>query len=285
MKNTDKNSEMDLWADLHLHTHYSDGLLSPEEVVRMGSDAGLTALAICDHDTVDGLNEAALAGEKFNVEVVPGVELSTQFKGRDLHILGYYFDQDNPELISYLERFREERYKRASKMVGNLNQQGVKIGMDDVEEKSKGKSIGRPHIAEVLMEKGYVETFQEAFHRFIGYGARSYVEKYKLKPDQAIALIDGARGISVLAHPGPIITDEMIIQLIKSGLDGIEVIHPNLDQKRTRYLMEMAQHYDLLITGGSDCHGGRSGDICIGKYNVPIRLLEGMKEKKAMDAI
>ncbi|MBN1781174.1 PHP domain-containing protein [bacterium] len=268
-----------------MHTYCSDGLFSPEEAVQRASDLGLAAIGICDHDTIAGLEDAIAAGEKYGVEIIPGVELSSQFKGRDIHILGYYFDFNNRPLSDYMKLFREERHKRAAKMVVNLNMDGVQINMDDVVEKSQGKSIGRPHIAEVLMEKGYVETFQEAFHRFIGYGASSYVEKYKIEPGGAIRLISEARGLSVLAHPGPIVTDEMIVDLIKNGLDGIEVIHPNLDERRTSHLIGIARQYDLLISGGSDCHGGRSGDICMGKYTVPYNVLQDMKDRKSrMDA-
>ncbi|MBN2104950.1 PHP domain-containing protein [bacterium] len=276
---------MDLWVDLHVHTYYSDGLLSPSKMVQMAKETGLSAVGICDHDTINGLEEAETAGQCYGIEVVPGIELSSQYKGRDLHILGYYFDLENLDLIDYIERFCAERYRRAAKMVGNLNQGGVHIRMDDVEDKAQGNSIGRPHIAEVLMEKGYVETFQEAFHRYIGYGADSYVEKYKLQPVQAIQLVSKAKGISILAHPGPVISDEIIIDLVKMGIDGIEVIHPNINQKRTRYLMDLAQTYGLLISGGSDCHGGRTGQICMGKYNVPYSFLESIKVKKSrMDA-
>jgi len=271
---------MDLWADLHLHTNCSDGLFTPTELVQKAKEAGLSAIALCDHDTIEGLKEAEIAGKKYEIEIVPGVELSSQFLGRDLHILGYFFDPDDASLNHYLARFRDERYRRAAKMVVNLNRDGIHIGMDDVENKAKGKSIGRPHIAEVLMEKGYVETFQEAFHRYIGYGADSYVEKYKLPPEQAIQLIAQAKGISILAHPGPIISDAMIVDLVKMGIDGLEVIHPNHNQKRTQHLMEMAKTYGLLVSGGSDCHGGRTGEICLGKYNVPFSILNAIKEKK-----
>lgn len=272
---------MELWADLHLHTNCSDGLLSPSELVEKADEAGLSAIAVCDHDTISGLDEAVNAADARGIEVVPGVELSTQYMGRDLHILGYMFDTTDSYLAKYLGKFREERYRRAAKMVVNLNHHGIHIGMSDVEGKARGTSIGRPHIAEVLMEKGYVETFQEAFHRYIGYGASSYVEKYKIDPEHAIQLIADARGISVLAHPGPVISEEMIFDLIKFGINGLEVIHPNLTAGRTQYLMEIAQTHHLLITGGSDCHGGRNGDLCIGKYNVPVSVIEAMKERKA----
>jgi len=271
---------MDRWVDLHLHTYHSDGLWSPSQLVMKANELKLSAIGICDHDTISALEEAESIGLKYNIEVVPGLELSSQYKGRDIHILGYYIDRDNQAMTGYLELFREERVKRAAKMVVNLNQDGVHILMDDVRGKAQGQSIGRPHIAEVLMEKGYVETFQEAFQRFIGYGAASYVEKYKIQPDHAIRLISEARGLAILAHPGPILNDEIILDLIKFGIDGFEVVHPNLDARRTQHLMEIAKKYGLLITGGSDCHGGRTGDYCIGKYNVPYSVLESMKEKR-----
>lgn len=271
----------DSWIDLHVHTYCSDGLRSPSDMVRWARKVGLSAVGICDHDTIAGLKEGQSTGRLNGIEVVPGMELSSQYKGRDLHILGYYFDPENADLNDYLQRFRTERYRRAAKMIVNLNQDGIHIDMDDIEKKAEGSSIGRPHIAEALMERGYVETFQEAFHRYIGYGAASYVEKYKLPPDQAIQLIAQSRGISILAHPGPVVSDDILVDLIKMGIDGMEVIHPNLNQRRTRYLMGLAKEHGLLVSGGSDCHGGRTGNICMGKYNVPYSFLEAIKDKKA----
>jgi len=265
------------WVDLHLHTNFSDGLLTPTQVVEKAKELGLRAVGITDHDTIDGISEAVEAGTRFGVEVVPGVELSSQYNGQDIHILGYYFDPDHPRFMEYLERFRKERYRRAAKMIKNLNHIGVYLTMAEVKEKAKGGCIGRPHLAEVLMEKGYVETFQEAFQRYIGHGSKVYEEKYKISPEEAIGLISEAKGLSFLAHAGYSVSDAAISYFIKSGLDGIEIVHPKFDARRTRHLQELAQSYGLLVSGGSDCHGGRDGRFYIGTYNVPYAVLEDMK--------
>lgn len=267
----------DSWVDLHVHTNCSDGLLTPGQVVEKAKEAGMSAVGISDHDTADGLPEAFEVGVKVGVEVVPGVELSSQFRKRDLHVLGYYFDSENERLKKHLKLFRDERFRRAERMVQKLQEIGVGIEIEEVAKKSTGCSIGRPHIAEVLMEKGYVETFQDAFKRYIGYGAKAYVEKYKISPQEAIALIAEARGLSFLAHPGPIVNDNMIFDLIKAGLDGIEVIHPNLSSNRTEYLQQIARTHGLLVSGGSDCHGGREGLYQLGDHCVPYAIVEQMK--------
>jgi predicted metal-dependent phosphoesterase TrpH len=179
--------------------------------------------------------------------------------------------------MEYLEKFQQERYKRAAKMIRNLNQLGVRLTMDEVEGRARGQSIGRPHLAEVLMEKGYVETFQEAFQRYIGYGSEAYEEKYKIGPEEAIGLISEARGLSFLAHPGYPVTDEVIFKFVKSGLDGIEIIHPKFNESRTQHLHKLAKEHGLLVSGGSDCHGGRNGSICMGTYCLPYALLEDIR--------
>ena len=267
----------DAWVDLHVHTNFSDGLLSPTQVVQKAKEIGLKAIGIVDHDTIDGIAEAEETGAELGVEIVPGVELSSQFEGRDVHIIGFYFDPVHPRLMEYLERFQQERYKRAAKMIRNLNQLGVRLTMDEVEGRARGHSIGRPHLAEVLMEKGYVETFQEAFQRYIGYGSEAYEEKYKIGPEEAIGLLSEAKGLSFLAHPGYGITDETICQFVKAGLDGMEIIHPKLNQTRTQHLHKVAKQHGLLVSGGSDCHGGRNGKICMGDFSVPYALLEDIR--------
>lgn len=265
------------WADLHLHSNCSDGLLSPGKLIQKAHDLGLKAVSIVDHDALSGINEAVECGREFDIHVVPGVELSSQSRGRDIHILGYYFDSMNKRLREYLQLFRDERQRRAERIVHKLNKMGVHIHVEDVNAKALGSSVGRPHIAEVLMDEGYVETFQDAFRRYLGYGARAYVEKYKISPQEAIGIISDARGLSFLAHPGKMVSETIILELIKAGLDGIEVVHPNLNPERTRELQDIVRKYGLLISGGSDCHGGRDGHFLIGKYNVPCSICERMK--------
>ncbi len=265
------------WIDLHLHTNYSDGLLTPSQVVIKAKEAGLRAVGIVDHDTIDGIAEAVETGSRIGIEVVPGVELSSQYNGKDVHILAYYFDPNHANLKKYLQKFREERYKRAAKMIQNLNRRGIHLTMDEVEERSKGGSIGRPHLAEVLMEKGYIETFQEAFQHYIGYHSEAYEEKYKIFPEEAFGLISKAKGLSFLAHPGYAVSDDEILSFAKDGLDGIEIIHPKFSESRTQHLQQLAQNNNLLVCGGSDCHGGRDGQFYIGKYNVPYAILRDIK--------
>lgn len=266
------------WADLHVHSNYSDGLLSPAEVIEQAKKRKLSAVGIVDHDTIDGIPEAIEKAKQSGICVVPGIELSTHHNDKDIHIIGYFPDVDNEKMNGYLTLFREERLVRARKMVDNLQDTGVNITLDEVLHKSHGMTIGRPHMAEVLMEKGYVETFQEAFYRYIGYNSQAYEKKYTISPEEAIQLIVEARGLSVLAHPKSFITDDVIASLIKTGLDGIEVIHPNVSNSRSRFLQRIARENGLFITGGSDCHGGRNGSLIIGKYKVPFQIIDKMKE-------
>jgi predicted metal-dependent phosphoesterase TrpH len=266
------------WADLHVHTVYSDGLLTPSEMIQRAKAHGLLALGIADHDTIDGLDEAGPEAEGLGIEIVPAVELSSQFNGKDVHIIGYYFDAECPKLAEYLHLFRHERHKRAQRMIVNLNGAGVRIDISEVEEKAKGHCIGRPHLAEVLMEKGYCETIQEAFQRYIGYGSEAYEEKYKIQPEEAIRLITEAKGLAFLAHPGSHLSEAMILDFIKAGLDGIEVVHPFLSTERRRSLRSIADRYGLLVSGGSDCHGGRDGVVTMGKHKVPYAYLQRIRE-------
>lgn len=268
----------DKWVDLHIHTCYSDGMLTPKEAVTYAKEVGLSGLGIVDHDCMDGIPEGESVGREIGIDVVRGLELSSEYQNKDIHIIGYYFDMNNPRLNKYLLLFQNERFKRAVKMVKNLQRTGIQITMDEVEEKAKGKSIGRPHLAEILMEKGYVETFQEAFHKYIGYGSKAYVKKYTIDPVEAVHLIHDAKGLAVLAHPGSAVNNELIMKLIKAGLDGIEVVHPNLNDRRTTELQSIANEYHLLISGGSDCHGGRNGSTTIGNYRVPYTIVEDMKQ-------
>lgn len=269
------------WVDLHVHTYYSDGLLSPEEAVTAARKCGLRAIAIADHDTVNGYDEAVIAGNKHGVEIVKCIEFSSQYSGRDIHVLGYFVDETHPRLAEYLDLFRAERLRRAEKIVRNLNEMGVHLSLDEVVSKARGDIIGRPHIAEILMEKGYVETFQESFYRYIGYGCRAYEEKYRIAPEKAISLINESGGLSFLAHPGPIISNEIILYLIKSGLDGMEIVHPKLNDKRMARLQNIAHNHGLLVSGGSDCHGGRNGSMTMGQFKVPYVILEQMRKAAA----
>jgi predicted metal-dependent phosphoesterase TrpH len=247
-------------------------------LIKRASDEGLRAVGITDHDSIDGIDEAVAEGNRLGVEVVPGVELSSHYNGKDVHILGYYFDPRCPNLAEYLKLFRHERYKRAEKMIQNLNDTGVHLKISEVAEKARGKCIGRPHLAEVLVEKGYVETIQEAFQRYIGYGSEAYEEKYRIPPEEAIRMITGSKGLAFLAHPGMGISETVITNFVKSGLDGIEVVHPFLYETRRRTLKSIADRLGLLVSGGSDCHGGRDGIFYIGKHKVPYAFLERIKE-------
>jgi len=274
----ENNVSKDEWVDMHVHTTKSDGLLTPTEVVMQAKEAGLKAVGIVDHDTMEGLEAASLAGKRWGVEIVPGIELSSQYKGNDIHIIGYYCDPAHPKMIDYIKKFIKKRYDRAKNIVRILNTMGVHIQMKDVVAEAKSECIGRPHIAAVLMEKGYVYSYQEAFIKYIGYHSKAYVEKYKISPQAAIALISETGGLSFIAHPPKNLSIETMFDFTKAGLDGLEIIHPRLQDRETRRLQEFANNYDLLISGGSDCHGRNGNNVTIGKYRIPYAYLEKIKK-------
>jgi len=265
-------------ADLHLHTNHSDGYYSPTEIVEMAHAKGITAIAIVDHDEISALDEARECGNGLGVEVLSGVELSVTFRNHDLHILGYCFDHRSPELLEHLNLFRKERVSRAERIVEKLAQMGMPISFKEVIKKAGPGSIGRPHIAKVLVEDGFVTSFQEAFNKYIGNSKPAYVDKYKIDAITAFGLIKSAGGVSVIAHPGIQLNDDDLLELIKLGVDGIEVIHPKHNEERRAYYAELANSNALLQTGGSDFHGGHKTEETIGKYNIPYELIVKLKQ-------
>ncbi len=276
--------------DLHVHTSASDGTHSPRQVVEMAKREGLRAIAITDHDTVDGNDEAMQAGIAFGLEVVPGVEISVEWEKRSIHILGYFVDFRNKPLVTELKNLVCYREERNPKIIEKLNRLGFDLSYEDVKERAGGGTIGRPHVAHVLVDKGYVKDSDEAFRKFLQRGALAYVEKKRLTPRQGIALICGAGGVAVLAHPFTIegITEQQMEQLIlhfkDAGIKGIEVFYSMHSWEQARYLKTMAMKHHLLITGGSDFHGDQKPKILIGKgfgdLEIPYRLLEEMKKAR-----
>ncbi len=267
------------YADLHLHTNFSDGTFSPERVVMEASHLGLSAIAITDHDILDGIEPALSAGEQYGVEVIPGVELSSESDGAEVHILGYYMDWQNQQFCQRLQEFRESRRIRAMKMVDKLNQLGLDMEYDDVLERADLIAIGRPHVANALVKRGYVATASEAFYRFLGDNGPAYVPKYKLAPAEAIAMILDVGGVPIIAHPG-MIHQSLVPELASLGLMGVEAFHPSHSVQISDYYCDLAEKHNLLITGGSDCHGEAKGAMTMGKIRLPYKYIDALKEAR-----
>ncbi len=263
-------------VDLHTHTLFSDGLLTPEAVVAHALEHSLAALAITDHDSVEGVERARVAAGSA-LELVPGIEVSSSLDGADLHILGYYVDPTDAGLLEALARFREERLRRALTMVERLAALGAPVDFDEVLELAGPGVVGRPHVAEALLQAGHVETMDEAFRRFIGANGEAFVQRPSFGPERAIELIHAAGGVSVLAHPGSAVSDPVIERLAAAGLRGLEVWHPQHGAVAVRRFHALARRLDLLETGGSDYHGGPHG-AQLGDLPVPASVLGPLKQ-------
>lgn len=265
-------------ADLHIHTNFSDGLLSPEKVVREAKKAGLTVIAIADHDTVDGVAPAIIEAKKVGIEVIPAVELSTDIPQTEIHILGYFIDHKSHELKGLLKRIQEDRTQRIHKIVNKLKDAGVEIDIKRVLELAGEGSAGRPHVARVLVEAGKVANIGEAFAKYLGLGCPAYVPHFKLTPVEAIETINKNGGIPVLAHPAVSNRDDMIGDLVSAGLKGIEVYYSKHSDAAIKHYLGIAKKYGLLVTGGSDFHGkNMMRDVYLGMIRVPDEDVERLK--------
>ncbi|MFQ5705856.1 MAG: PHP domain-containing protein [bacterium] len=266
------------YADLHLHSNRSDGFCTPDQLVEKALEHNLKAIAIVDHDDISALEEAIPFGKEKGIEVIPGVELSVQHNNLEFHLLGYCFDLGNPELQAQLRLFKENRVQRARKIVNKLSKLGVAISFEEVIQRAGEGTVGRPHIAEVLLEQGCVFSFQDAFNRYLGSGKPAYEQNFRMDFITALRLVRGAGGICSIAHPALVLDDEMIYQLIKAGIEGIETIHPKHNLEKTRYFSEIARRNGLVETGGSDYHGGKKGEEALGHYRISMENVLRLKE-------
>lgn len=254
-------------ADLHIHSNASDGILGPSEIVKIAKKFGLSAISITDHDTINGLDEAISTSKKIGLDFIPGIELSSESEDWDIHILGYFIDHHSKELREYLKNLQNKREIRAKKIVNNLKNAGIKIEFEQVARESHGESIGRPHLARTLVKLGYVDSVQKAFHVFLKRDGPYYVKKYTIYPDEVIKILLKANAIPVLAHPLSNSNIDFIASLVKIGLMGIEVYYPGYNRFETNKLIEIADRYGLIKTGGTDFHGSDP------KINSKIRYI------------
>lgn len=266
------------YADLHLHSIFSDGVLTPEQLFQKASDAGLSAISITDHDTIAGCAAAEKIKDNYDVEFVPGVELSCYEGKYEIHVLGFFIDIENKSLLKHLAEFQSYRLKRAEKIIQKLKSLNIHITMDDVLKQAAGAPIARPHIATVLYDKHYTSSIKEAFVRFLADGCPAYEPKSNFPIDKTIRLINQSGGLAILAHPAKIIPNEIIYKMIDIGLDGIESTHPMHDHSTTKYYHNIASQYWLIETGGSDYHGQRGfDDTNFGKFCVSYSVISSMK--------
>jgi predicted metal-dependent phosphoesterase TrpH len=268
------------FCDFHIHTTFSDGLLTPEQVVVKAKEKGLDAVGIVDHDAVGGIEPARRKGKEVGVEVLPAVELSCIIGDSDIHIIGYYIDYKNKKLVSILSDIQNKRLERAKKMVEKLAEQGAEVEIERVLELAGNGAVGRPHIAQALLEEGHIACYDEAFWKYIGYHCPAYVPKEKFSPKEALKLICDFHGISILAHPMSYNNRAMINFLIDQGVRGLEVWRPDHSDNDVKYLFNLVKTHNLLATGGTDCHGGRKGKILIGEIKIPYQYVEALKHAR-----
>jgi 3',5'-nucleoside bisphosphate phosphatase len=274
--------------DLHAHTIHSDGTFTPTESVKLALERGLTALSISDHDSTEGLGEAVEAADGTGLEIVPGVEFSTELDGQSVHVLAYWVDLDHEEFQAELTRLRKERFRRGERMVERLRELGYPITFERVRQIAEGGNIVRPHVAQALVEAGVVDRIDEAFtHEFIGSGGRAHVPKRALHPRRAVALIKRAGGLAVIAHPGLWreglgVGDEVIEELVAGGLDGIEAAHPDHTPEMEARYRAMARALGVVATGSSDCHGTRYDPVRLGLVTTDPDEFHRLKARKGL---
>jgi 3',5'-nucleoside bisphosphate phosphatase len=269
------------YADLHLHTYFSDGTFSPEEVVARGRLAGLMALALTDHDTVEGCPRMAVACAAAQIEFLTGTELTAEHEDLELHILGYFIDTENPKLLRELARFQLVRQNRIREMVARLNERNVPLHVDAVFALANCRAPGRPHVARALVQAGHCANHDEAFERYLKKDRPAWVPKAKMSALEAIELIHQAGGLAVMAHPALNRADHLIVALVGAGLDGLECFHTKHSAAATRRYLEFAERFQLRVTGGSDCHGLSKGKPLIGTVKLAYEHVQKLKQKVA----
>lgn len=265
------------WADLHAHSDRSDGTDAPARVVERAAAAGLTAIALTDHDTTAGLDEAMAAGRRLGVEVIPGLELSTSFEGRETHLLAYFFRIEEPELQSLLGRMIGERERRVERMVGKLNDHGIRVTVNDVRSFAAGRSLGRPHVADALVKGGHVPSYEIAWSDYVGMKGKAWVERDKLTLEEGVASIRRAGGVTSIAHPTMNLDHAALERAAAAGIDALEATHPRVAEPDAALLRDLCRRSGLIETGGSDCHGTRRGGPSLGRCRVPMETVERLR--------
>ena len=272
---------MEKTADLHIHTLASDGTGTVREVLDEARIAGLSAIAITDHDSVEALPEAVLLAPEYGIEIIPAIEISVELcPDAEMHLLGYFIDYRDRSLLDCLAQLRDIRFRRAHEMLNKLGEMGFPLDLGKLLPGQMTGSIGRLHIAQGLLKSGYVKSLPEAFFKYIGNDGPAYVPKMKLSSDEALKMILHAGGVPVLAHPGQLNNDDLIPGLIKSGLGGLEAYYPSHSRFTTNHYLELARHYNILATGGSDCHGANKENVRIGSVRVSYRVVEELRAVK-----
>jgi predicted metal-dependent phosphoesterase TrpH len=279
------------FVDLHCHSTASDGTFAPSQVVALAVSSGLSALALTDHDTIGGVSEAAEAARKAGIDFLPGIEISCDVpRPATMHLLGYGVDPQSAILHDLTQRLVQARDDRNPRIIQKLNELGVAITMQEVEAEAGGEVVGRPHIAAVLLRKGYVTSIKQAFDKYLGQGAAAYFDKERLTPGQAVGLVNESGGIAVLAHPVQLRTendaqlDRIVKDLKDVGLAGLEAIHSDHDPALVEKYIRLADRFGLLKTGGSDFHGTNKKDIRLGVANgrrIPREFFDALVERLA----
>ena len=264
---------------MHVHTTYSDGVFSPGKVVQKALELELRAVAITDHDCVSGILPAVEAAMGTALEIIPGVEISAAKNETEIHILGYFIDWQDPFLLEIFRKMQENRVERMKKMVHLLRLQGIDIDMDKVFAEVSGGTAGRLHLARVMTEENITRDEQEAFDRYIGNGKPCHVGHKRLDYQKAIDMIRKAGGVPVLAHPGTMGKDEYIPSYVRAGLRGIEVFHSKHRPPANDKYLTLAREHDLLVTGGSDCHGMKRGRILMGRVRIGYEVVEDLRKE------
>lgn len=264
-------------ADLHIHTTCSDGQLSPGEVLKLASEKNLKAVAITDHDTFEGYKLAKPFAEEYDIELIPGVEVTTIFKGKESHILAYYFETETNYFANFLAKQKQSRTDRIKGIIKTLQSQKIDIEYEEVWAGADGGNLGRPHVAKVLIEKGYVSNFNEAFKMYLSNEKLGTIENNYPTAKEAIQMIKNVGGAAILAHPGRLYSMEEVDEFIELGIDGIECIHPSHTYRKQKYYTELCEKHSLLKTGGSDYHGSfEAGHANVGVVAVAQKHIDSM---------
>ncbi len=267
-------------ADLHTHTRFSDGTDTPERVIELARAARLSAIALTDHDNMEALPIAAPVAQRLGIELIPGVEMSASIDGLEVHLLGFLLEPNSPVLQAHVTKQKARRVQRVHEMVEKLNRVGVKIEAEEVFAIAGEGTVGRPHVARVLLNHSYVGTLAEAFSRFIGPDNPGFVPGSPLPPSQVIRVIREAGGVPVLAHPVYLKRDALIAELVEQGLAGLEVYHSGHTPELIRRYERIAEELKLVKTGGSDSHGDSKEGLPVGAVKVPYALVDALRQWK-----